>query len=347
MLSRVAENIYWMNRYLERAENYARFIDVNFNLALELHPDVSTQWKPLVVATGDWPSFEAAYGEVDKVNVIKFLGFDETNQNSIYNSILSARENARAIRSEITKEVWEQINMLYYYVKDAHAKERWTQHDPRDYFVEIKKGCQLIWGLYESTISQSDGWHFSRIGRSLERADKTSRILDIKYLMLLPKKVKVGSTFDLVQWSALLKSVSAYDMYRKQYGKLTSMDIIEYLIFDKKFPRSIFSCLLRVENSLRAISRGDDTLNQAQRQLGQIKSRLEYSDVNDIVRAGMHEYLDELQTNLNALSTTLFETYFSVDNQIGSLAQTQGSFTQTQGGLTQTQTQNGFAPNPD
>lgn len=303
-----------MNRYLERAENYARFMDVNFNLALELHPDQLTQWKPLVVATGDLGLFEQLYDDLNRENVICFLGFDDRNANSIYNSILNARENARAVRSEITKEVWEQINYLYYFVKEAKEKESWARNDPRDYFLEIKKGCHLIWGMYESTISKSVGWHFSKVGQLLERADKTSRILDIKYLMLLPKKMKVGSTFDLIQWSALLKSVSAYDMYRKKYGKLTSIGIIEFLIFDKKFPRSIFSCLLGVDRSLMAISKVDeDQLNRAQKKLGQIKSYLEYSDINDIIQLGLHEYLDDLQSNLNGLSVHLFETFFSVD----------------------------------
>ncbi len=340
MLSRVAENIYWMNRYLERAENYARFMDVNFNLALELHPDVSTQWKPLVTATGDYEHYLTLYPKIEKEHVINFLGFDERNANSIYSSICNARENARAIRSEITKEVWEQINKLYYFVKDARDEERWLQNDPRDYFVAIKEGCQLLWGLFESTISQSEGWHFSRIGRLMERADKTSRILDIKYLMLLPKKVQVGSTFDLVQWTALLKSVSAYDMYRKHYGKLTSMDIIEYLIFDKKFPRSIFSCLLGVEKSLAAISKGADTpLNAAQKQLGQLRSYLEYSDINEIIQGGMHEYLDQFQASLNALSATLFETYFSLENKVNAQSRPQRQAQAEGEGMTQRQSQ--------
>ena len=332
MLSRVAENIYWMNRYLERAENYARFMDVNFNLSLELHPDVSAQWKPLVAASGDLALYQRLHPKVEKESVLHFLGFAEENPNSIYNSILKARENARSIRSEITKEVWEEINRLYYFVREARERERWRDNDPRDYFVAIKTGCQLVWGLYEGTISQSDGWHFSRLGRLLERADKTSRILDIKYLMLLPKKVSVGSTFDLVQWSALLKSVSAYDMYKKRYGKLTSMQIIEFLIFNKRFPRSIFSCLLGVDASLNAISRGgdDDYLNAAQKQLGQLKSYLEYSDVDDIIAGGMHEYLDGLQSDLNRLSTALFETYFSVATHLNDLPGSGAVMTQRQ-----------------
>ena len=306
-----------MNRYLERAENYARFMDVNFNLTLEHRPGEATQWRPLVTATGDAALYGELYGEVDKPSVIRFLGFDERNPNSIYSSIAHARENARAVRPEITKEIWEQINALYHFVKGARADERWRRNDPRDFFSEIKQGCQLVWGLYTSTISKNEGWHFGRIGRLVERADKTSRILDIKYLTLLPEEVSVGSTFDLVQWTALLKSVSAFDMYKRKYGKLTSIDIIEFMIFDRRFPRSIYSCLLGVGNSLDTISRGDgERLNPAQRKLGQIKSQLQYSDVGEIIQGGMHEYLDGLQADLNELSTRLFDAFFSVDAQL-------------------------------
>ena len=331
MLSRVADSIYWMNRYLERAENYARFIDVNFNLALERHPDVSAQWRPLVEATGDWSRYEASYRTVSKEHVIRFLGFDADNANSIYNSVLNARENARASRAEITKEVWHEINALYYAVREAQEQELWAMPDPREYFVKVKRACQLIWGLYDSTISQSEGWHFSRIGRLLERADQTSRILDIKYLMLLPRDVAVGSTFDLVQWTALLKSVSAFDMYKKHHGMLTSMRIIEYLIFDRRFPRSIYSCLTGVERSLRMLSGADaDRLNPAQKKLGQIRSYLEFVDFDDIIARGMHQYLDDLQAELNALAGKLYETFFSVQVQLARPSPTIGRMSQWQ-----------------
>ena len=130
MLSRVADAIYWMNRYLERAENYARFLDVNFNLSLELPPDFSAQWKPLVDTTGDWPLYESLYGKVEKNKVIYFLAFDEKNPNSIFNSLRNVRENARSVRPDITKEVWEQINYLYYFIKEEKSKKRWQKKDP-------------------------------------------------------------------------------------------------------------------------------------------------------------------------------------------------------------------------
>ena len=314
MLSRVANAIYWMNRYIERAENYARFMDVNFNLSLELHPDLSEQWKPLVVTSGDWSGFEDQFDKAEKREVIYFLGFDSTNPNSIYNSIINARENARAIRPEITKEVWEQINYLYHFVKSGADKKLWKKKDPRDFFLEIKKSCQLLYGILDSTISRTEGWHFGKIGQMIERADKTSRVLDVKYHMLLPSVKSVGSTLDLVQWASLLKSVSAYDMYRKKRGKLTPIHIAEFLILDREFPRSILTCLNQASHSINTITgSGEGYSNEAEKLLGRMESGLGYTDIQDIFGTGLHEYLDQLQIQLNEISNAIFEEYFSMD----------------------------------
>jgi uncharacterized alpha-E superfamily protein len=317
MLSRVADTIYWMNRYIERAENYARFMDVNFNLSLELQPNASEQWRPLVVTTGDWKLYESLYEKVEKRKVIYFLGFDENNPNSIYNCIINARENARAIRPEITREVWEQINFLYFMVKNGKEKKRWQNKDPRSFFTEIKKGCALLYGIFDATISRSDGWHFGKIGQLIERADKTSRVLDVKYHMLLPTPDSVGSPLDLIQWSALLKSVSAYDMYRKKNGKLSSTGIAEFLILDKVFPRSMLSCLMHAEQSLYLITGGNGGYSTvAEKKLGMLKSQLEYADIKDIFKSGLHEYLDNFQKDLNLVSTSIYEAFFSVENVV-------------------------------
>ncbi len=315
MLSRVAHTIYWMNRYIERAENYARFMEVNFNLSLELHPNATEErWQPLVVTTGDWPLYDSLYDHVEKSKVINFLGFNRENPNSIYNCVRAARENARAIRPEITMEVWEQINHLYYMVQEEAENKIWELEDPRNFFLEVKKSCQLVYGIVEATISKSEGWHFGKIGQLIERADKTSRVLDVKYHMLLPKSGPVGSPFDLTQWSSLLKSVSAFDMYRKKNGKLTPHDISDFLIFDKAFPRSILSCLIGVEKSLYSISgRGEGFSNTAEKELGRLKSQLEYADINDVFDKGLHEYLDDLQKKLNTVSDKIFETFFTTD----------------------------------
>ena len=317
MLGRIANTIYWMNRYLERAENYARFMDVNYNLSLELPPNETEQWKPLVVTTGDWKLYESFYSKVEKNKIIFFLGFDENNPNSIYNCIINARENARAIRPEITKEIWEQINHLYFLVKDGLEKKRYNSKNLRSFFTEIRNGGQLLYGMFDTTLSRTDGWHFAKLGQVIERADKTSRVLDVKYHILLSSPEQVGSSLDLIQWAALLKSVSAYDMYRKKYGKLNAPSIAEFLILDKEFPRSMLACLIRAEQSLQALS-GIDVgfTNSAQKQIGLLKSQLEYADINDIIEKGMHEYLDDFQQKLNKASTAIYDSFFSIENII-------------------------------
>jgi uncharacterized alpha-E superfamily protein len=317
MLGRVANTIYWMNRYLERAENYARFMDVNFNLSLDLPPNEEEQWKPLVVITGDWELYDSLYPKVEKSKVIYFLTFDENNPNSIYNCIINARENARAVRTEITKEVWEQINALFYLVKEGLEKKRHTDKNLRSFFKEIKNGCQLLYGMYDATISRNEGWNFGKLGQVIERADKTSRVLDAKYHMLLGSPKQIGSSLDLIQWAALLKSVSAYDMYRKKYGKLTHSNIAEFLILDREFPRSILACLISAEQSLITLSGSPVGFsNAAQKQLGALKSQLEYTDINDIIKSGMHEYLDDIQIKLNKISSAIYNAFFSIENHI-------------------------------
>ena len=317
MLSRVANTMYWMNRYIERAENYARFMDVHFNLSLESPPDAEEQWKPLVIITGDWPLYQKLYKKVNKSRVIYFLGFEPKNPNSIYSCITNARENARSIRPEITKEVWEQINSIYFFVKEGMERKLWKNNDPRIFFKKIKEDCQLLYGIFDATISRSDGWHFGKIGQLIERADKTSRVMDVKYHILLTTPQDVGSSIDLMQWAALLKSVSAYDMYRKKYGKLTALNISEFLILDKKFPRSMLCCLIHAEQSLQEItgSMGGFS-NEAEKQLGKLKSELEFVDINDIFADGLHEYLDEFQQRLNGVSISFYNSFFAVQSQI-------------------------------
>ncbi len=312
MLSRIADTMYWMNRYVERAENYARFMDVNFNLSLESAPDAVQQWKPLVMITGDWALYESLYETVQKEKVIYFLGFDPQNPNSVYNSICNARENARAIRPELTKEVWEQINLVYFLMKEGMEKKAWKNKDPRVFFKKIKEGCQFLYGIFAITISRNDGWHFGNIGQLIERADKTSRVLDVKYHILLSTPQAVGTPFDLSQWAALLKSVSAYDMYRKKYGKLTALNISEFLILDKVFPRSINFCLIEAEKSLNAITGNEGGFtNSAEKQLGKLKSQLEFADINDIFDDGLHEYVDTFQKELNGVSTAIYDSFFA------------------------------------
>ncbi|GAB3976694.1 alpha-E domain-containing protein [Spirosoma terrae] len=313
MLSRVANSVYWMHRYIERAENYARFMSVNFNLALDLPPNVEQQWEPLLIATADDYLFTKYYNQPTRENVIQFMTFDKRNPNSIVSCLSNARENARTIREVISKEMWEHLNQFYLKVRDTSPKQQWGQVQTQNFFTEIRNDTQLFYGIIDATITRNEAWHFGRLGRFLERADKTSRFLDVKYFTLLPEVEAVGSTLDLMIWSAVLKSVSAYNMHRQQYRSLTPTSIVEFLILDRRFPRSVAHCIRQAELSLYEISGNNITNgfgNEAERSLSKLRTEIEFTETSDVFKTGLHQYLDGFQTRNNEIGAAIFETYF-------------------------------------
>jgi uncharacterized alpha-E superfamily protein len=313
MLSRVADAVYWMARYIERAENIARFVDVNLHLALDLRMMEHEQWMPLVTVTGDEEAFRQRYGRPTQETVIKFLGFDRDYSSSIYSCLYMARENARSVREIISSEMWEQVNRFYLMLKDA-AGDSSVFDDPHAFFDDVKKNSHLFTGLAVDTMSHGEAWHFSRLGRLLERADKTSRILDVKYFMLLPRIDYVGTPYDNIQWAALLKSTSALEMYRKLHHRITPRQVTGFLIFDREFPRAIHYCLIKAEDSLHTItgSPAGTFQNPAERKLGKLRAELDYSDVDDVFEKGLHEYLDGIQVRFNEIGQAVFDTFFNL-----------------------------------
>lgn len=314
MLSRVANATFWLTRYVERAENYARFVDVNLSLTMDLPPGIEEQWRPLVVITGDDFLFKLTYGErYTKDNVIRFLTFDRGNPNSIISCLASARENARSVREIISSELWRQVNDLYLSVQD---KKDLSGQNLDDFYRHIKQGSHLFEGIMEVTMPHNEAWHFANIGRLIERADKTDRILDMKYFYLLPKIEDIGTPLDYLQWSAVLKSASAYEAYRKVYGRLDFKYIVEFLLFNRHFPRAVHYCLQTADRSLHAI--GDTPVstfnNPAEKEMGKIISELNFTDVSDVFAYGLHEYLDDFQAKLNKLGEAIFKTFFSISD---------------------------------
>ncbi|MBO0930275.1 alpha-E domain-containing protein [Fibrella aquatilis] len=321
MLSRVANSIYWMNRYIERAENYARFMSVNFNLALDLPPNVPPQWEPLLIATADKYGFDQHYQEATRETVIEYLTFDKRNPNSIVSSLNYARENARTVRETISKEMWENLNQLYHMVRETGNHADWSLGRTQEFFNEIRNGAQLFYGIIDATITRNEAWHFARVGRFTERADKITRFLDVKYFTLLPHADGASSsTLDLVIWTAVLKSASAYNMFRQQYRNLTPANIVEFLILDKLFPRAAAHCIRQAELSLYEISGTPITQgfgNKAERAFSKLRNELEFTVVDDIFKMGLHEFLDHFQTQTNEAGTAIYQTYFDlkpVDN---------------------------------
>ena len=313
MLSRVADSIYWLHRYVERAENIARFMDVNLTLLLDSPIGVAQQWEPLILITGDRNLFQERYGEATAENVIRFLTFDRNYPNSIISCLIAARENARSVREVISSEMWQQINAFYHFVNDAAAN---PPADLSTFFNQVKQESHLFIGIASATMTHNEGWHFGSIGRLLERADKTSRILDVKYFILLPSVRDVGTTLDELQWMALLKSASAYEMYRKQgIHRITPTSVAEFLVLDRDFPRSIRYCIQRAERSLHQITGTPESTwtSPVERTFGKLRSDLEYLTMDDIIDSGLHEFLDSLQRKMNDMGEKMFEAFFALE----------------------------------
>ena len=312
MLSRVAMSIYWMSRYVERAENTARFIDVNLQLGLDM-PQSSAQWYPLVVTTGDADSFADRYNAATKQNVIDFLTFDRDNPNSIISCLTAARENARQIREVISSEMWQHLNRFYLMVRDTGFRQQIGRREHM-FYEDIQAAGQSFIGITDTTMAHNVGWHFSRLGREIERADKTSRILDVKYYILLPKVEDVGTPVDSIQWAALLKSASALEMYRQVHGRITPDHVVEFLILDREFPRAVLYCLTRAQESLHAITTSPTNTfsNLSEQRLGQLWSQLAYGRAEDIVAGGLHEFIDNLQVRLNSIGHAVHEDFFAL-----------------------------------
>lgn len=314
MLSRVADSIYWMNRYIERAENIARIIDANLHFFLDSKIPDAEQWEPLIWITGDQDYFFEKYTTVTRENVIYFLTLDKEYNNSIISCLRFARENAKSIREIISLEMWEQINKFYIMLTELSESEI-TLDFLHEFFEKIKNNCHLFNGISDSTMSRNEGWHFARLGKMLERADKTSRIIDIKYFHILPSVKFVGSTYDVLQWSAILKSASGLEMFKKKYKLIKPDKIMEFLITDTEFPRSIKYCINKANESIHAISgtTNNSFSNKPEQSLGMLNSELLYADIDNIIEIGFHEFLDSFQKKLLNIGTDIYSKYFNIE----------------------------------
>jgi uncharacterized alpha-E superfamily protein len=313
MLSRVASSLYWISRYVERAENVARYIDVNQHLTLDHVGKASEQWLPLIVTTGDEADFVKRYPSVTRESVIEFLTFDLENPNSIISCLTMARDNARAVRPAISSEMWEYVNRAYLSLREPSARAL-ALDCTWEFYTGVRELCYLFAAATDGTMAHGEAWHFAQTGRMLERADQTSRILDVKYFLLLPGVEYVGTPLDAIQWAALLKSVSAFAMYRQRYGRITPGKVAHFLMLDDKFPRAIRFCLIHAERSMRSItgSPQGSYQNPAERLLGRLRAELDYTHIDEIFDIGLHEYLDRVQGRMNEIDTALYQSFFQL-----------------------------------
>jgi uncharacterized alpha-E superfamily protein len=308
MLSRVAENIFWLSRYVERAENMARIIDVNFRLTLDsgIGGEQAAAWEPLVSLVPQTRElFNALYPTVSPENVCRFMTFDARNPNSIVSAVTYARENARGIRESISSEMWEQLNTLYLLVTGPDTARLWPA-SPHTFYRQAQYGSQQFQGTTDATLPHDEGWHFMQVGKHLERADNATRILDSKRQLLLPQAEGV----DTLQLVAILKTCSAFEAFRRyQTGAhIGTGDIVRFLLLDPLFPRSVLFCLNAAWSALRALS-GAHTRNAVDRALGLLRAQLEYADADEIL-LDLPAFLDSLQRHINRVGEELQRVYF-------------------------------------
>ena len=291
MLSRTADHLYWTARYTERAENLARMLEVNYRMSLlpQSAEIVEQGWIATLTIIGLLDAFRQRYGAVTPGNAIAFLVFDRENPQSIISCVRAARENARAVRGTLTSEIWETINSTWLDIRVAGMRSS-SEGEVGNFFEWVKHRSHLTRGVIQGTMLRDEAWHFAWLGTYLERSDSTARILDVKYHLLLPRGEKIGGAADYYQWSALLHSVSAFEIYRRVYRDLiTPRRVAELLVLRDDMPRSIRRCMAQVYTHLIAVRNGHSA--ETERRAGELQASLNFGRIDEIFEMGLHEYL--------------------------------------------------------
>jgi uncharacterized alpha-E superfamily protein len=313
MLSRVANTLYWMARYVERADNLARLIDVNRHLLLDnetLGSDrIADFWRPIILCTGDEELFQSLYPETYGEDVIRFLTDDPRNVSSIVSCIAQARESARTVRDQLSDEMWEEINALHLFVRSDEAAHLLLEAPPR-YYKRIRRSVATFLGISATTHPRDEGWEFMELGRHLERADKTTRFLDTTSYLPQNDQGGIGAP-GMLHWTAILGSCGALGAFRAAHHRFDVEGALSFLVFSRNFPRSVRYCADRVDECIHLISgspRGG-FLNEAERVSGRLLADLNYGNADEALALGLHPYLDGLQERFNRIGELIFETF--------------------------------------
>jgi uncharacterized alpha-E superfamily protein len=308
MLSRVGDRIYWMSRFMERAENLARILGVTSNVVLCSTPETQEQnlLAPLTITATTRAYFER-HERVTLPQLIDFMGLDPENWSSIYACLRLARDNAHAVRWQITSEMWETLNATWIEL-DSFDRSRVTGPDSTRFFDWVKERSHLFRGVTYGTIMRGEAFNFSRLGTFIERADDTARILDVKYHILLPRIEDVGGARDYYQWAALLRSVSSFETYRTIYrDQIYPINVAELLILDRRMPRSLAACLEEIDHALSLVDGQND--HAVKRLSAELQARLVHGDIEEIFRGGLHEYLTDFLQDINELGHRIQRAY--------------------------------------
>jgi len=307
MLSRVADALYWMSRYVERAEDITRILTVNFHMLLDAKTEEEQAWEPIIDITGDEDLFNQKYNECNARNVSEFLLWHPDNPNAVTTCITHARENGRGVREQISSEMWEHLNRLYFLVKDI--KREISARGPYEFFDKIRHGSQAFQGITNETMNHGEAYEFIQLGKHLERAEKTVRIIDVKYASV--DKLREGPETSL-QLIAMLRSCSAFEAFRKAHmSQLQPAKVAEFLVFNQQFPRAVAYCLQRALRSITLMSDDAKHPSGSHRALGRICSELDYLDINEVLGANMHPFLQLLLSKINKAGDEITRTYFN------------------------------------
>ncbi len=321
MLSRVAENLYWLGRYMERAENSGRIINVNGNLLLDLPKGIAPGWQPLIEITGSGEIYRKNYNDFEERNVVRFLIGDSENPGSIISSLSMARENARTIRDVIPRESWELINELYLYARD-NVQSGLSKRGRYEYLKRIMRASQTFVGLSNGAMSADAGHEFLCMGRILERADMTTRIIDVRSASLIPAETSGLLPFENIQWISVLKSLTAYQMYRQHVqARVRRADALRFLLLDDDFPRSVYRCVALVDESLEELPRSEAPRSA----VGRMEKVIKKGNIAKMAESSsaLHKFIDKLQVELGQIHNEIVRTYFHMEETAPSSSQSQ------------------------
>jgi uncharacterized alpha-E superfamily protein len=308
MLARVADRIFWMSRQMERAENMARILGVTSNLVLLDSGGLREQnlLAPLAITETE-DAYKARHDKLTLPALIEFMALDEDNPSSIYSCLKWARDNAHAVRWQITSEMWETLNATWIEMR-AIPRGRVTGAGATQFFDWVKERSHLFRGVTYGTIVRGEAFNFSRLGTFLERADNTARILDVKYHILLPSVEDVGGALDYYQWTALLRSVSAFETYRQLYrDQIFPIKVAQLLILERRMPRSLAGCFDPIIESMDRIRGQSD--QSAKRLANELHARLSYADIEEVFQSGLHEYLTDVLADIGELGNRIQRAY--------------------------------------
>ncbi|MES2364677.1 MAG: alpha-E domain-containing protein [Pseudomonadota bacterium] len=318
MLARVGESLYWMSRYLERAEDTARLINASTMLLMDMPRGASFGWEGLLNVVGLDKAFHELYDQASETAVMSFLIQDERNPSSIFACVRHARENTRTFREVLPRESWEWVNELYLYTS-THLASALDRRKRFEVLSEVIRRRQTLVGLLVGTMSRDEAFQLMRLGRNVERADMTSRVLDVSYAINLP--YENSQYYDLI-WMSVLHSLSAHQMYRRHVGvHARGHKVLAFLLDDLKFPRSVRHCLHEIESALGGLPPGDEPRQRVQAMLNQA----DQADFRKLAKNGLHDFCDNIQTSLAELNVIINRTYFRVEQPQKKMTQSQSS----------------------